>query len=629
MAQTAMARRMLATGPFPAMSRRPCDGGCALVAFLLFCLVTLIGLSAPARADDLVIGAALYTDPSASLDFDTARQRDFEPVPLPTSQGYSSAAFWLKVDIAPAPDGSPVRLRVFPPVLDQITLFTPAPDKSGDWVTVDMHARPAYGLSGYVLPAMDTPLTIYLRIRSVGSVSPYVWALPINDSVESNLRLNLLQTFYLTLMLALLIWSARMARLTGEPLFRSFALLQTVWSAQNLLGFGYGPVLLPGLAAGTSGMTYRLLVIIVVVVSIAFHRQVIGRLAPPPLTMRLFDVLQALSLVALTLFATGFIAMALTLNALCILALPFVFLVNIFLGKQDASPGRTTLRVVYVALAFSIFLWVFSFLGFAKSRLPSQFNTMLHGTVTGILMFLILHRHGQTLVTALRDAETALLSAEARRAAEREHSRFLLGFIDMLGHETRNAMAVIRMSLGGKALPDHKRLRVEETIDGLNGIIDRSIDVARLEIGDKKVVAAPLSLADLLAEVLRPYGTARIHHDVPENAQITTDPVLLKVALGNLVDNAVKYSAPDTDIRIRYIRLRDVLTLTVENEAGPAGLPDPDKVFRKYYRSTLAHSRIGSGLGLYLVHTLARLLGGSVRYTPEGTTIRFHLTLPC
>ena len=71
------------------------------------------------------------------------------------------------------------------------------------------------------------------------------------------------------------------------------------------------------------------------------------------------------------------------------------------------------------------------------------------------------------------------------------------------------------------------------------------------------------------------------------------------------------------------------MTVIVENDAGQAGLPDPAKVFQKYYRSHRAQSQIGSGLGLYLVQGLVRLLGGGIAYEPLSNRVRFRLWLPC
>jgi len=68
--------------------------------------------------------------------------------------------------------------------------------------------------------------------------------------------------------------------------------------------------------------------------------------------------------------------------------------------------------------------------------------------------------------------------------------------------------------------------------------------------------------------------------------------------------------------------------ITVSNRPSAASWPDPDRIFTKYYRSAGAEAQSGTGLGLYLVRTLARLVGGDCVYAPDEKNIRFELWLP-
>ena len=89
---------------------------------------------------------------------------------------------------------------------------------------------------------------------------------------------------------------------------------------------------------------------------------------------------------------------------------------------------------------------------------------------------------------------------------------------------------------------------------------------------------------------------------------------MLTIVLSNLIDNACKYSAPNTPIQVS-LELetkdgRDGCLWTICNQVGQAGFPDPEKVFTKYYRSPHARRQSGSGLGLYLVKRLITLFQG-------------------
>ena len=70
------------------------------------------------------------------------------------------------------------------------------------------------------------------------------------------------------------------------------------------------------------------------------------------------------------------------------------------------------------------------------------------------------------------------------------------------------------------------------------------------------------------------------------------------------------------------------VNLLVTNQVGPLGKPDPERVFKKYYRNTSATKISGSGLGLFLVHELVGIMGGTIAYLPEENAITFVVWIP-
>jgi signal transduction histidine kinase len=119
---------------------------------------------------------------------------------------------------------------------------------------------------------------------------------------------------------------------------------------------------------------------------------------------------------------------------------------------------------------------------------------------------------------------------------------------------------------------------------------------------------------------------------VGEVAPVRTDPQLFSVIVSNLIDNALKYCATDAlvEVRIDSALQRGIPGVLVEvsNLSGPAGMPDPRKVFRKYYRAPGAHGKIGSGLGLHIAAGFAKKLGGRLRYLPTDEKVKFTLWIP-
>jgi signal transduction histidine kinase len=106
----------------------------------------------------------------------------------------------------------------------------------------------------------------------------------------------------------------------------------------------------------------------------------------------------------------------------------------------------------------------------------------------------------------------------------------------------------------------------------------------------------------------------------------------LSVIVSNLIDNALKYGANGADIQVAVDPTaqhgKPGLRIAVSNSVGSAGMPDPKRVFNKYYRAPSAQGNVGSGLGLHIAHGFARKIGGQLRYIPLAGKVNFELWIP-
>jgi signal transduction histidine kinase len=122
---------------------------------------------------------------------------------------------------------------------------------------------------------------------------------------------------------------------------------------------------------------------------------------------------------------------------------------------------------------------------------------------------------------------------------------------------------------------------------------------------------------------------SKLVHDV-----FVTDLYLFNIIFSNLLENALKYSKPDSAVEVSVHRGgefgKNSLVVSVSNEIGQQGYPDPGKVFVRFYRHLLASETTGSGVGLFLVQELAMILKGYVRYGYSAETMRvcFVVELP-
>jgi two-component sensor histidine kinase len=221
----------------------------------------------------------------------------------------------------------------------------------------------------------------------------------------------------------------------------------------------------------------------------------------------------------------------------------------------------------------------------------------------------------------------SLLTIEIRRRAEQGR------FLSMLSHELKTPLSTIAMTMGSHQIPDATKQRVVRSIDSMNAIIDRCLQSDRLAHGRVEVtqrVCDVLAIAaDVRAACSEPQRVLIEGHDM---GPVRTDQQLFSVILSNLVDNALKYGAPDTQVHLvcESANRRRVagVQVTVTNFVGTTGVPDPKQVFRKYYRASGAQGKVGSGLGLYIAAGFASKLGGKLSYTQLSEQVKFTLWIP-
>lgn len=206
-------------------------------------------------------------------------------------------------------------------------------------------------------------------------------------------------------------------------------------------------------------------------------------------------------------------------------------------------------------------------------------------------------------------------------------------FMSMLSHELKTPLSVIHMTLGGLTIPPDVRARVGRAVGAMTAVIERCLQADRLRHG--RVVAArdDCRISDVLAAICKGSSVPeRCHLQADTLPTCITDIQLLTVIVTNLIDNALKYSAPDSQIDVAAMsaqeRQRPGVRIVVSNLPGASGMPDARHVFRKYYRSAGARSKTGSGLGLHIAEGFARKLGGRLRYQPAAGKVKFTLWVP-
>jgi two-component system, OmpR family, sensor histidine kinase SenX3 len=151
------------------------------------------------------------------------------------------------------------------------------------------------------------------------------------------------------------------------------------------------------------------------------------------------------------------------------------------------------------------------------------------------------------------------------------------------------------------------------------------------EVNFTSVVADTLELARLRHHL--PPDTLRFGAQPPDKLLVMGNPEELRTAVFNLFDNAIKYSGKDKDIVVDVLLPNiDTISLSVRDRGIGISPPELKRLFNRFYRvrSTAAGQVSGTGLGLFIVRSVARRYGGDAyaESAGEGLGSTFTLRLP-
>jgi signal transduction histidine kinase len=225
--------------------------------------------------------------------------------------------------------------------------------------------------------------------------------------------------------------------------------------------------------------------------------------------------------------------------------------------------------------------------------------------------------------------EVASLACSFNESASRIEA--LVGSHKMLlancSHELRTPLARIRMGIERCSSGSDASVREElvRNIAELDALIGEMLLTSRLDALEAIERSEPVDLLALAAE-------EAAHFDrEAEGEQVTVsgDPHLLRRLIRNLLDNAQRHAGGATRIRIEPAAAGHA-QLIVEDHGNGVAEAERERIFEPFYRSSVpGASPRGAGLGLAIVHQIARAHGGNVCYSaPAAAGSRFVVTLP-
>lgn len=232
-----------------------------------------------------------------------------------------------------------------------------------------------------------------------------------------------------------------------------------------------------------------------------------------------------------------------------------------------------------------------------------------------------------------------------KRTVESERLRSAL--LTSISHDLKTPLASVlgaastMRDLAGALSDAEKRDLLATVIDEserLNRFIANLLDMTKLESGAIVPNTALHDLGEIVGSALRRASKILTAHEVElvlaaDLPMLELDAVLFEQVLFNLLDNAAKYSPPETTIAIKSRRERDQVVLEIADEG--AGIP-PDElesVFDKFYRAQKGdHVRPGTGLGLAISRGFVEAMRGTIaaanRNDRSGAVLTIRLPVP-
>ncbi|PQA83779.1 hypothetical protein C5F52_04745 [Limnohabitans sp. TS-CS-82] len=618
-----------------------------------FCLLSLV-LPTHVAAKDLVSARSYWEDAQGQSSFDDAQTQSYTSYDGILAKGYSDSVFWLRLRVEPVAAvqaSEKLVLRVRPSFLDQVVLFDPAdttrtgPVNAGDmtaWAESEYQSLN----HGFLIASLPQARDVYLRVSSTSTLMIHVEVLTQLDASRLDHTQELIYSVSTGLIVMFLAWVFVSWLNDRDHVNRAFVIKQLASILYTVGYFGYFRVFF-GESVSPTGINLLFNIVVIAATGLAFWYEThfLRDYELPAWLMRVVRSFYVSAFVAMALLFSGYTRLALQFN-MVVIGVGSAFLliaVLVFLrnppNKQTAGVpfrfNRSTVTVYYLSLTFALWVAVWPSLGFDVATEYSLHNLVLNGFFSGLLMTILLQVRVRRFELSRREVSNALYLSQQQVAFERQRRDEQTHFLHMLMHELKTPLAVIDMALHTHTDPEKSAAYASRAVVDMKAILERCIDADQIEEGALEAKVERVDVVRLVNELIfsQNIQAERLSLQMPEVPEVLTDRQYLRIILGNLLDNALRYSDGRTPVDIQVVQSDGPdgapgVAVTFSNRPGLAAWPEPSKVFQKYYRSTGAQSQSGTGLGLFLVSSLANRIGAYCRYAPDEKRVRFVLWLP-
>lgn len=232
------------------------------------------------------------------------------------------------------------------------------------------------------------------------------------------------------------------------------------------------------------------------------------------------------------------------------------------------------------------------------------------------------------------------LEEASRVEAVRQSERLKSALLDALAHELKTPLTSVRGALthliGREHDAEEKELLTvaNEETDRLSRLITEIVDMARLEAGKLQIQRSPHPIDEIITAALNEFEELLKSRSVELQVDASLPPVevdidLVQQVVKQLLDNAIKYSPPDSPLSIRAEEREDKVIVSVTDRGEGIDEQEQPFVFDKFFRGGRGRYDVpGTGLGLSIAKGMVEAHGGTIWVTSrpgKGSTFSFSL----
>ncbi len=219
------------------------------------------------------------------------------------------------------------------------------------------------------------------------------------------------------------------------------------------------------------------------------------------------------------------------------------------------------------------------------------------------------------------------------RAVRRELriSRQQQNFMIAITHELKTPIAVAKLNLETmqkRKLDETQQQRLIQTTleetNRLNALCNNMLLSSQMEAGGYRVTNEETNISELIGscvqDFIRRYPLQKIEPAIAPDIFISGDRLLLQMLANNLIDNAIKYGAKESPVKVLLSEENNKIFFCVKDQGKGIAAEEKDKIFSKFYRVGNAATKAakGTGLGLYLCKKIAEQHNANISMTDNA-----------